>query len=165
MDSTELGKFIGTKISVFRRKEGWTQAQLAKKIGVSTATIGNYEIGYRAPHHGNLAALADIFGISIDDFYPVRSDLKPVVMANTPDPSWKPTITQKDERKIEERLEEIKAGFGGANAANDGLGLHEYSVETQQAVLNGVEQLLHMMALERKTKFTSNKNKKVKGED
>lgn len=162
MDSTELGKFIGTKISAFRKKEGFTQAQLAKKLGVSTATVGNYEIGYRAPHHGNLAALADIFGISIDDFYPERNDLKAVEIINTPDPNWKPEITKKDELKIEARLEEIKAGFGGANAANDGLGLHEYSEETQEAVLSGINQLLHMMALERKAKFTPNKHKQVK---
>lgn len=46
-----------------RKKVGLTQAELAKKIGVSRSTIGNYEKGIREPDFETLEKIADFFNV------------------------------------------------------------------------------------------------------
>lgn len=40
---------LGEIIRIYRKREGFTQEQLAKMIGVSAVTLGNYENGKSAP--------------------------------------------------------------------------------------------------------------------
>lgn len=42
------------------------QAELAKKLGVSTSTIGMYEQGRREPSGGRLVKLAELFDVTAD---------------------------------------------------------------------------------------------------
>lgn len=62
-------KALGTKISCFRRLKGYTQAQLAERIGVSLSYIAKIESGLVSncvslPVINNIAKELDI---SIDD--------------------------------------------------------------------------------------------------
>ena len=162
---------IGMRLKQLRKNRGYTLEILAEllnkkypgELSFNKGLLSKWENGRTEPRLSSVRMLADFYNISIDELNPQYT---PDTTPNTPDPSWKPILTAKDERNIQEKLEEIKLGIGdGANAAHDGLGLQEYSEETQKAVLNGIEQLLHMMALERKAKFTPNKYKQVKGEE
>ncbi|MFC0278161.1 LexA family protein [Enterococcus devriesei] len=54
------------KIKEYRKYNGWTQAQLAKKINVSQQTIGSWEVGRAEPNSEALKTLSNLFGISID---------------------------------------------------------------------------------------------------
>lgn len=53
-------------ISYYRKREGLSQRELAKKIGVSPSTIGMYESGKRFPTHEIEEALADLFNVSLN---------------------------------------------------------------------------------------------------
>lgn len=57
---------LGTRIAALRRGAGMSQAELAKCLRVSASAIGMYEQGRREPAADTLAALADIFHVSID---------------------------------------------------------------------------------------------------
>lgn len=62
-----------------RINKGATQEDVAKALGVSTATIGNYELGIRIPKDDKMwMQLANFFDVSVD-----------YLMDNTP-----PTILQ-----------------------------------------------------------------------
>lgn len=53
---------IGLNIKTFRLREDMTQAELAKKIGVSRTAISSWEVGRTEPSIGDIEALANVFG-------------------------------------------------------------------------------------------------------
>lgn len=50
-----------------RKYHGLSQEELAEKIGVSRQTLSKYETGESLPDIEKCKALADVFGITIDD--------------------------------------------------------------------------------------------------
>ena len=57
---------IGNKITVLRKKKGWSQNELSKKIDCSRATLINYEGNKNIPPIEIAIKLAEVFNISID---------------------------------------------------------------------------------------------------
>ena len=49
-----------------RKKKGVTQEALAKALGVTSASIGNYEQGTRMPRNQILQKIANYFNVSVD---------------------------------------------------------------------------------------------------
>lgn len=49
-----------------RRKAKYTMSRAAKKIGVQQATISRYESGKTIPAVDRVAAMAELYGVSID---------------------------------------------------------------------------------------------------
>jgi transcriptional regulator with XRE-family HTH domain len=57
---------IGDKILALRKDRGWSQQQLAKKIGTSGPIIGRYERGERVPSVEVAKKLGDTFNVTLD---------------------------------------------------------------------------------------------------
>jgi len=57
---------LGARIAALRRQAGFSQAELAQRLGISASAVGMYEQGRREPAADLLVALADIFGVSVD---------------------------------------------------------------------------------------------------
>lgn len=57
---------IGDKIQTLRKQQGWSQQQLAKKIGTSGPIVGRYERGEMTPSVEVTKKLADTFGVTLD---------------------------------------------------------------------------------------------------
>ena len=53
-------------IRTLREERGWTQLELANKLGVTPATVYNWERGKYEPKASQLRALARAFGVSMD---------------------------------------------------------------------------------------------------
>jgi transcriptional regulator with XRE-family HTH domain len=64
---TRMAKLIGDNVHRLRRRRGWTQDELAVKVGVSRSAIGEIERGAVDPAHSTVQALADVFEISVDE--------------------------------------------------------------------------------------------------
>jgi len=58
---------LGQAIRENRNGMNMTQVELADRLGLSQETIANYEAGIRKPPIDTVAAMAHIFGITIDD--------------------------------------------------------------------------------------------------
>ena len=56
-------------ISAHRRKLGLTQEGLAQKLGVTNQAVSKWESGQSCPDIALLPQIADLFGISIDEFF------------------------------------------------------------------------------------------------
>lgn len=53
-------------LTFLRKREGFSQKELADKIGVSRSAIGMYEAGEREPDFETLEALADTFNVNMN---------------------------------------------------------------------------------------------------
>lgn len=77
----DIRKFVGRKIKEFRKKNRIKQDELGKMIGVNQTSISGYENGEWEVSYDNLFKLADIFNVSVDDFFPPTKhdlDYKPL---------------------------------------------------------------------------------------
>ena len=51
------------RIAKIRRMRGFTQAELAEKLGVSARAVQNYEAGTRTPKRDMIAKIAEVLGV------------------------------------------------------------------------------------------------------
>ena len=59
-------KMIGLKIAYYRKMRGYTQGQLAGKIGISTTYLGQIERGNNAKSYSLETLLSIAVGLDID---------------------------------------------------------------------------------------------------
>lgn len=57
---------FGEILRKLRSEKGWSQAQLAKRIGLSSSIIAHYESGTRYPSLETLAEIRRVMGVSTD---------------------------------------------------------------------------------------------------
>lgn len=65
---SDIKKTIAQNITEFRLLNDMTQAQLGEKLNYSDKTVSKWERGESTPDIEVLAALSDLFGVSIDSF-------------------------------------------------------------------------------------------------
>ncbi len=67
------------QIESLRRKKGWSQADLARRLHISPSAVGMYEQGRREPSIDVLVTMSEEFGVTLDflghrkSMYPGRS--------------------------------------------------------------------------------------------
>lgn len=62
----ESAKAVGARIARLRHENGWTQRELAEKIGANRSSIAGWEKGCRMPDVESWFNLALVFGVSTD---------------------------------------------------------------------------------------------------
>lgn len=65
---------VGIKLQQLRKGRKLTQQELADKMGVTRATISNYEVGRRTPHLSELKRFAEFYGVGLDYFGVAATD-------------------------------------------------------------------------------------------
>lgn len=53
------------RLKELRKENGWTQDELAEKLGISRSAVGMYEQGRREPDFEMLDLAADVFDVSV----------------------------------------------------------------------------------------------------
>jgi len=59
----------GKKLRELRKLEGWTQEQVAKKLGITKQTYSHYENENRKPSLDMIKELAAVYQVNIDDIF------------------------------------------------------------------------------------------------
>lgn len=59
-------EMLGERIALLRRGLGWNQAELARRLHISTSAVGMYEQGRREPSLKSLVEIAQALGVSAD---------------------------------------------------------------------------------------------------
>lgn len=59
----DIKVLLGKRIREYRQKHGWTQFQLAEKIGIDDKHLSRIELGKNMPQSSVIASLAEVFGI------------------------------------------------------------------------------------------------------
>lgn len=57
---------LGEKIKKLRESRDWSQAELARRAGITKSAISTYELGMRTPSADVVCAFAKAFGVSSD---------------------------------------------------------------------------------------------------
>ncbi len=57
---------LGERICLLRRRQGWSQAELARQLCISPSTVGMYEQGRREPSLEGVLDLSHAFGVTVD---------------------------------------------------------------------------------------------------
>lgn len=68
-------KILPQRLLYYREKYDLTQDEIAKQLGISQSTYANWERGFRAPRANEIAWIADIYQIPLDDLFG-RTDIK-----------------------------------------------------------------------------------------
>lgn len=57
---------LGQKVRRLRESRDWSQAELARRAGVTKSAISTYELDMRTPSADVVRAFAKVFGVSAD---------------------------------------------------------------------------------------------------
>ena len=58
---------IAQRLAAMRREKGYSQEELANRLGLSRQAVSKWERAESSPDTGNLIALADLYGVTLDD--------------------------------------------------------------------------------------------------
>lgn len=83
----EISEWVSVMFSAelkkLRTEYGLTQAELARRLGISASAVGMYEQGRREPDSELLARLARLFHVSTDTLLGIREEPQPQQEVNT----------------------------------------------------------------------------------
>lgn len=66
---------IAQRLANMRREKGYSQEALASKLGLSRQAVSKWERAESQPDTGNLIALADLYGVTLDELVRVEADI------------------------------------------------------------------------------------------
>ena len=72
---------IGNKIMSLRKKNGFSQEELAEKVGVARQTISKWELGETSPDLKQAKELSKIFNVSLDEL--TGNNIKDILVEKT----------------------------------------------------------------------------------
>lgn len=66
-DDKEFFAALGLRIAQLRKDRGWTQQELATKLGVAQQTLAHYEVARIRLPASTLPQMATLFAVTVDD--------------------------------------------------------------------------------------------------
>lgn len=97
------------KLADLRRREGFSQEQLADRLGVTRQSVSKWEGGAAMPDIGKLISLSELFDVSVD--YLVKDYLE--------EPTREPEMDQTQARRLEEKVDDLTRYVRGTVYAYD----------------------------------------------
>lgn len=62
-----MSEYLSNKLKEIRLQKGLTQAEAAKKIGITRSSLANYESNIREPDYQTLKKIAECYSVRSDD--------------------------------------------------------------------------------------------------
>ena len=72
---------LADKIIDLRKKNGWSQEELAEMLGVSRQSVSKWEGAQSVPDMARIVRMSEVFGVTTD--YLLKDDAEPVALAET----------------------------------------------------------------------------------
>ncbi|WP_244411925.1 helix-turn-helix transcriptional regulator [Raoultibacter timonensis] len=67
---------IAQRLAELRREKGYSQEELAERLGLSRQAVSKWERAESSPDTGNLVALAKLYGVTLDELLRFDEDLE-----------------------------------------------------------------------------------------
>ena len=90
---------IADRLIKLRKKHGYSQEELADKLGLSRQAVSKWERAEASPDTDNLICLAKLYGVSLDELLSTDEDIDTIVKEQV-----------KEENKTEGKKVEVKGG-------------------------------------------------------
>ncbi|MDY2734891.1 helix-turn-helix domain-containing protein [Intestinibacter sp.] len=135
---------LENRLKLLRKENGYTQEDIAKKIGLTKSAYGYYEQSKTVPDAYTISKLANIFNVTTD-----------YLLGRTNER----TFTLRDEKSIQKDLKKIMEEFKTGEAGPvyyDGV---EFESDELELIENAMETALKIAKLKNKEKYTPNKYK------
>lgn len=136
---------IANRLVQLRKKCGYSQEELAGKLGLSRQSVSKWERAEASPDTDNLIELARLYNVSLDDLLNPEVNLDEVINKAEKNPNEgehvddKPIIEEESESStinINGRDIYIKDGNDEVHIKRDGVHVYENGKETQVKVFN-----------------------------
>ena len=95
---------IGHKLKTLRKGRKLTQEQAAEALGITRATVSNYEVGRRSPHISELRRIGDFYGVGLDYFGVTPTDEAFDLLSRAREVFNNPAVTKKKKDEIYKEL-------------------------------------------------------------
>lgn len=119
---------IAQRLAAMRREKGYSQEELANRLGLSRQAVSKWERAESSPDTGNLIALADLYGVTLDELVRVDVDISDDVRFEEAD---KEATAEVSADVITAAAESVAASTARAEAAAQ---VHELKDELKDAV-------------------------------
>ena len=73
----DLTKELGLRIAGIRKRRGWSQSQLAARLGVPRDRLSKWERGMNAPSLDDLSGLSEVLEVPLEELGPAAESLHP----------------------------------------------------------------------------------------
>ena len=137
---------IGQRIKSLRLKYNMTGNELGARLNVTRNAVSQWETDKRIPTSQMLSELAKLFNVSTD-----------YLINGTTSPAFKPTLSERDERDIQKRLELLMNDLDSETGLAFYNGDSEMDDETRELLRASLESTLRITKLKAKEKFTPKK--------
>lgn len=64
---------VGYRVRSYRKLKGYTQQELADKLGISVAVLGSLERGMREPEEKLMLLISETLGVSYEELCDIQS--------------------------------------------------------------------------------------------
>lgn len=125
---------IAQRLASMRREKGYSQEELANKLGLSRQAVSKWERAESSPDTGNLIALADLYGVTLDELVRVDVDISDDVRFEEAD---KEAVAAVSAETIAVAAETAAATAARAEAA---ARVHELKDELKDAVAQATKE-------------------------
>jgi transcriptional regulator with XRE-family HTH domain len=95
---------IGKQLKTLRKSQRMTQQSVADRVGITRATLSNYEIDRRTPDLKTLRKLAECFGVNLDYFGVAPADDVLDLLARAKDVFENDRISDERKRELHDEL-------------------------------------------------------------
>lgn len=99
-----MNNTIGHKLKTLRKGQKFTQQYVADKVGITRATLSNYEIDRRTPDLRTLQKLADCYGVGLDYFGIATADEVIELLGRAKEIFESDVISNEKKREIHDEL-------------------------------------------------------------
>lgn len=125
---------IAQRLAAMRREKGYSQEELANKLGLSRQAVSKWERAESSPDTGNLIALADLYGVTLDELVRVDVDISDDVRFEEAD---KEQAVEATAEMLTAATESVAASTARAESA---ARVHELKDELKDAVTQATKE-------------------------
>ena len=144
---------IADRLVKLRKKYGYSQEELADKLGLSRQAVSKWERAEASPDTDNLICLAKLYGVSLDELLATEEDIDTIVQEQV-----KEETPAQEEEKVEINNDEhvIFVGKGGKKVTigDDGVTCYnpdgtvkKHQFDTKMAIIGAIEATLFTLAI------------------
>ena len=123
---------IADRLVKLRKKNGYSQEELADKLGLSRQAVSKWERAEASPDTDNLICLAKLYGVSLDELLSTDEDVDTIVEEQVKKEEEPKEETPKEEEVKEEPKEDVKESV---HIGKDGI--HITDDDGSQVIIDG----------------------------